>query len=318
MDTTKRSSAFFINGGSGRVISSIPALELYHKENPDDDFIIVCESGMDVFRGHPVLHPRAFEPDHKGLFESHIKNRNCVTPEPYRVWEYYNQLCSIAQAFDIEINKKGLRDVQKPNLYLSGFETNGAFITVREMKEKLNVEKIIVFQPFGRSTMTPNGFPYDNSGRSFDTFDAADIIKRLQKKKIGVILMSEFPVPFNDLGCEQPVPKPDNASIRQWMGFISAADHFLGCDSVGQHIAYALDKPSTVVLGSTFAINVSYPNKKNVNIIDVDKDTRRYSAIRLAVDDEVDRVNDGCMKINKNDKIINDIVKSVCNSIGVK
>ena len=35
-----RQSAFFMNGGAGRHISSIPALELYAKENPDDDFII--------------------------------------------------------------------------------------------------------------------------------------------------------------------------------------------------------------------------------------------------------------------------------------
>ena len=35
-----RDSAFFMNGGAGRHISSIPALELYAKENPDDDFII--------------------------------------------------------------------------------------------------------------------------------------------------------------------------------------------------------------------------------------------------------------------------------------
>ena len=29
-----RQSAFFMNGGAGRHISSIPALELYAKENP--------------------------------------------------------------------------------------------------------------------------------------------------------------------------------------------------------------------------------------------------------------------------------------------
>ena len=39
---SKRSTAFFINGGAGRVITSIPALEKFHEENPDDDFVIVC------------------------------------------------------------------------------------------------------------------------------------------------------------------------------------------------------------------------------------------------------------------------------------
>ena len=50
-------------------------------------------------------------------------------------------------------------------------------------KENLNVDKVVVFQPFGRSTQAPNGFAYDSSGRSFETQDAAEIIKRLQKKK---------------------------------------------------------------------------------------------------------------------------------------
>ena len=46
-----RQSAFFMNGGAGRHISSIPALELYAKENPDDDFIVVCEGGTDAYKG---------------------------------------------------------------------------------------------------------------------------------------------------------------------------------------------------------------------------------------------------------------------------
>ena len=48
-----RQSAFFMNGGAGRHISSTIALELYAKENPDDDFIVVCEGGTDAYKGHP-------------------------------------------------------------------------------------------------------------------------------------------------------------------------------------------------------------------------------------------------------------------------
>ncbi len=115
----KRSTAFFINGGAGRVVTSIPAFELYEKENPDDDFIIVCEGGMDFYKGHPTLHKRAYDTWHKGLFEQFIKDRDCVSPEPYRIWEYYNQQCSIAQAFDIEINKKALEICQHLQLILT-------------------------------------------------------------------------------------------------------------------------------------------------------------------------------------------------------
>ena len=97
-----RSKAFFINGGAGRVICSIPALEKYAENH--DDFVIVAEGGMKFFKGHPVLHKHVYDIWHKGLFEDKIKDRDCVTPEPYRMWHYYNQQCSLAQAYDMEIN----------------------------------------------------------------------------------------------------------------------------------------------------------------------------------------------------------------------
>ena len=74
-----RSTAFYTNGGAGRHLCSIPAFEKYQEENPDDDFIIVCEGGMDMYKGHPTLHKRAYDNWHKGLFEDKIKERNIVT-----------------------------------------------------------------------------------------------------------------------------------------------------------------------------------------------------------------------------------------------
>ena len=73
-----RSTAFFVNGGAGRMVCSIPAFEKYEKENPDDDFIIVCEGGMDMYKGHPTLHRRAFDNWHKGLFNDKINPTNII------------------------------------------------------------------------------------------------------------------------------------------------------------------------------------------------------------------------------------------------
>ena len=142
-----RSTAFFMNGGAGRVIASVPAFELYEKENPKDDFIIVCEGGTDFYKGHPTLSTRVFDHWHKGLFETYVKDRNCVSPEPYRVWEYYNQKCSLAQAFDIEINNKGLRDLPKPTLNLNKTEVVGAANVVEEVKKVTGFDKTLVIQP---------------------------------------------------------------------------------------------------------------------------------------------------------------------------
>ena len=35
--------------------------------------------------------------------------------------------------------------------------------------------------------------------------------------------------------------------MRIWAGIIDIADHFLGCDSLGQHIVKALGKKATIV-----------------------------------------------------------------------
>ena len=86
-----RHTAFFINGGAGRVVCSIPALEKFAEENPDNNFIIVCEGGTDFYKGHPLLHAKAYDVWHKNLFEDKLKDMQLESPEPYRVWEYYNQ-----------------------------------------------------------------------------------------------------------------------------------------------------------------------------------------------------------------------------------
>ena len=38
-----RPKAFFLNGGMGRIICAIPALEKYYEESDDKDFIIVVD-----------------------------------------------------------------------------------------------------------------------------------------------------------------------------------------------------------------------------------------------------------------------------------
>lgn len=309
----KRSTAFFINGGAGRVICSIPSFVKYKEENPDDDFIIVCEGGTDFFKGHPDLGKRAYDFWHKGLFEQFIKDRNCVTPEPYRVWEYYNQQCSLAQAFDIAINNKGVRDLEDPKIYINKIEKVQGANVVDEVKKVTGFDKVVVVQPFGRSTeMIDGGFIVDATSRSFQINNVIDIIKKL-KNEYGVIVMSEIPVHVEE-NPTIPIAQPEIPDLKVWAGVIAAADHFVGCDSLGQHIVKALGKTATVVTGSTYPVNISYPNDKDFDIIDVGEGKRVYSPIRLTMEEEQDRQNDEVMELT--DKQIDSIINSVRNRIG--
>jgi len=305
-----RSKAFFINGGAGRVICSIPALEKYEQESGDKDFIIVCEGGTDLFKGHPTLDDRTYDHWHKNLFKEKIKDRDVVSPEPYRIWEYYNQECSLAQAFDIEINGKGIRELPKPNLYLSKEELLHGRQVIGEIKKTLKKEKTIVVQPFGRGIQYIDESFVDPTSRSIEYRDVKTLIRKLQEQGFAVIMMSEIKLDLREEKYKDDVAAPENVGLRQWAAIIKYADHFFGCDSVGQHLAYAMNKPTTVVLGSTYPINVSYPNIPTVNILDMGEDSREYSPIRITPDERVDRKHEHIMSMTPeiHDYVINTIL----------
>ena len=306
-----RSKAFFINGGAGRVICSIPAFEKYAETH--DDFIIVCEGGTDFYKGHPILSDKVYDNWHKGLFEDQIKHRDCVTPEPYREWHYYNQKASLAQAFDIIINELDEpRELPKPQLVLNKAEVVQGFNIVEEVKAGTGKDKVLVVQPFGRSVeQVGQDFIIDTSSRSFSVNNITNIINEL-KKDYAIIIMSEihFPLEENEEKSRYKVARPQIPDMRIWASVINAADHLLGCDSMGQHIARAFDKTATVVTGSTFPINISYPDHKDFDIIDVGEDRRIYSPIRVAIDEVRDRLNDEAMEMTKEqEKLVIDSVK---------
>jgi ADP-heptose:LPS heptosyltransferase len=306
---TQRSKAFFLNGGAGRVLCSIPALEKYEEESGDKDFIIVCEGGTEVFKGHPTLDSRTYDNWHKNLFVEKIKDRDCVTPEPYRVWEYYNQKCDLAQAFDIEINRKGIRELPKPNLRLSKDELLVGRQLIADVKKKIKKEKIIVFQPFGRGIDYVDGSFVDRTNRSFEFKDVKSIIRKLQEANYGVVMMGEMRLDLTSEKLKDDVAAPENTTIRQWAAIIKYADHFLGCDSVGQHLAYIVGKQSTVVFGSTYPVNVSYPNCKYMNLLDMAEEIREYSPIRITLDERIDRKLEGVMSMTP--EIVDYVVNAV-------
>lgn len=309
---TKRSKAFFLNGGAGRMLCSIPALELYAKESGDDDFVIVCEGGTDMFKGHPVLHERAYDPWHKNLFKDVIKHRQVVNPEPYQVWEYYNQKCSLAQAFDIILNDKGVRDLPKPYLKLSKDELLVGRKLINEVKEKLKKDKIMVIQPFGRGIEIIDDTPIDKTARSLEFKDLKKLLKKFEKD-YGIVMMSEMKMELKGEGLKNEVAMPEGLNLRQWVGLIKFADHFVGADSVGQHLAYAVDTPTTVIIGSTFPINVSYPGQENLKIIDLGMKDRIYDPIRITMDETTTRHNENIMAMN--DQIIDYVVGVVARKI---
>lgn len=299
--------ALFINGGAGRVLCAIPALE-YYKKNVDPEVVIVAEAWIELFLASDILRDNVYSLHHKDLFKEKLKDKDIITPEPYRLNAYFNQKANLIQAFDMIINDlKEVPETKKINLSIGKSDQILGHNLCNSIKVENQKEKVIVFQPFGSGARQDGNFIIDESGRSFELSDVVKIMESLGKKH-GFILMSHLNIPS-----DRPLPyfKPE-LNLLQWMGVINAADYFIGCDSIGQHYANALDKPSTIVIGSTFPENISYPENPKFNIIDLGKGKRLYSPLRLSPDYIVDRNNEDLMYLK--DSQLNEVIKSVENA----
>ena len=303
----------FINGGAGRMICALPALERFIQENPDG--YIITEAGLDFVWGNKLLQDRTIEINTKGLFENIIRKSKIIAPEPYRDYDYYNQNLSISQTFDKLINGSVREGFDyRPNIVLNKEEELNGVSAIKHARAEHKKEKTIVIQPFGRSSTNDDnlGVVVDYSTRSLEmkTYMA---IARALKEKYNIISMSEFAIPGDDI-----TVNPKQLTLRKWASIIEHADYFIGCDSVGQHLAYSMKKPGSVILGSTFAVNVSYPNY--FNIIEKQGVEKRYSPIRISEFGcyEADRFNDMLLEFNdkETEEVIQNIMTHIKKTIG--
>ena len=308
-----RKKVFSIDGGAGRAICAIPALEKYARLHPNEDWNIIIGGWDTLYFGNPLLQERTYSMDVKGIFKNLIKDSQIIHPEPYTLWQYYNQQCSLAEAFDKIINETDDHsDLGKPNMYLCKAEEKNAANMLSGVKAKQNKDLTIVIQPLGRSARVDNGDVIDDSTRSIEPHVYHKLVKKLSQK-YNIILMAE-PDFINVLSSEDSVSeKPQGVDLRMWSAIIESVDYFIGCDSVGQHMARAFDVPGTVIMGSTFASNVSYPDY--FNMIENQNIEKVYSPIRVAGFDchLSDRLNDGLMDFSEDevDEIYKSIVKDI-------
>jgi len=297
--------AFFINGGAGRVLCAIPPLEHY-KENVDPSVVIVAEAWTDLFLSSPSLRDNVYPFGHKGLFKDKLIDRELIAPEPYRLNAYFNQKVNLIQAFDMLINDnlEEIPETKKFNLDIARHDQAFGYNYVSQVKSQTGKDKVIVFQPLGSGAQKDGDFLIDSSGRSFELKDIVNICQDLSKD-YAVILMTNVPIPVNTpMGAAVP-----DAGLLQWMGIVNACDYFLGCDSMGQHYAHALGKPATVVIGSTFPQNISYPDNPDFTIIDNGKSKREYNPFRVTHDLALERGNEDLMVLD--DKTVKEIISSV-------
>lgn len=306
--------AVFIDGGAGRVIAAIPALLKLVKNNPNDDIRIFINGWDTLLWGIPELQNISHSPDVKGIFESLIKDVDVViSPEPYRLPSYFNLKKSLVEAFDEIINETDDHsDLESPKLVLNKGEEKQAAMLIAQVKSEQQKQKTIVIQPYGRSAeRVDQADIIDGSSRSIEQDVYLKLVKKLSTK-YNLIFFGEEQFQLAD---DTYTFKP-TLDLRGWASVIEAADYFVGCDSVGQHMARSLNKPGTIIIGSTFPINTTYPDY--FNIYEKKNVTKYYSPIRISGFEShlADRLNDRLMELD--DDEINELYKSIVEDIEKK
>lgn len=311
---------FWIDGGAGRVVAAIPALLKYARLNPSADWNIIVTGWDNLYWGIPELQDRTYNPDTKGIFDNVISKADIIiTPEPYRLPAYFRQEVSLAEAFDREINHTtNHSDLDVPKFVFNKDENEISIKTINELKEKQKKNKTIIFQPFGRGAHSTNQNQQgqtievnDPESRSLSSVSYLSLAKKLSLK-YNLIFFGEpqFVLPQDQFAANYA------CELRQWASLIEHVDYFVGCDSVGQHMARAVGTPGTVIFGSTFPINTSYPDYFQI----IEKTgIKKFAPIRASgvLDNMLsNRINDKLMDFEEFE--INEIFKKIVSDIDLK
>ena len=305
-------TVFYIDGGAGRVIAAIPAFLKYAKLNPNEDWSILVGGWDYLYWGIPELQDRTYSVDTKGVFDNVVLNsEKLITPEPYRVPAYFRQEISLPQAFDREINNTtDHSDLVAPTMVFNITERMVAKNTIADLKAQQKKQKTVVIQPFGRGAKIEREEVIDEESRSLNPKAYLMLVKKLAQR-YNMIFFGE----------PQLQQKTDTfamgytCDLRQYGALIAESDYFIGVDSVGQHMARACGIPGTVLIGSTFAINTTYPDYFNI----IEKaGTKKYSPIRITGLDSVlaNRLNENTMKYDE--KEVNEIFLNIVADIEKK
>lgn len=259
-----------IDGGIGRVVCSIPALEKFVTKNPDT--LILCNGWNLLLWGNPLLQDRVFDSNNKNLFNL-IKDTKILHPEPYYNQKYINGQIHLIQAFDEELN--GTIELNRPTIHLTPLEYNVGRKHILQYGDKN--KRTIAFQPFGSTAVLQGDAVVDETNRSLNLEQTMFMLEQLTKEYNVFLMIHEnlrpliHSVPCIIIDTTQP--------LREWVSVVNASNFFVGVDSCCQHFAFSLNKPGVVFMGGTTTTNCSY--EKYFTVIEKDVGSKPYTPYRI-------------------------------------
>lgn len=261
-------TTIIIDGGLGRVITAIPALEIYLEKNPNT--IIITHGWTPILWSNKKLSNNIFDQNSKGIIDL-IKHTKIIKPEPYYNSDYICGKIHLIDAWNQEINNNKENILSIPQLCLTKAEIDSA----RFIRNNYYT-KIIAFQPFGSTAVITDKDIKDQTARSLNLKTTQHLVKTLKDQGYGIWLICDKQIPFLDYSNFIGV---GSNNIREVAALLYHCDYFLGIDSSGQHLARALNIPGSIIMGGTNTVNVTYPN--HFNILN-DRPDKKYMPYRIA------------------------------------
>ena len=285
-----------VDGGIGRVICSIPAIERLAQREPDRKIIIIT-THPDVFKENPSIH-RVYNLTSNYLWDDVIKHGEFVYTEPYYNYLYYTQKHHLIQAFDLLIN--GSEELETPTLYLTKEEVKWGEKLIEDIRKDHN-KPVGVLQCFGAGAFIDGDKEFkDESCRSLFPNQVEMLMDELTDAAI-FVNASHIPIDFTNVWQQQ-------FTMRQLFSVIKASDFVVTVDSFSSHVGACFQKPGILILGATHKENVAYPHYQ---LIQRQGYPKGYSPNRFG--GEIERHDDRAMCFSEEE--LKDLAKDISDLI---
>jgi len=233
-----------VDGGIGRVICSLPALEQLSKKRR----VIVLTSFPEVFFNNPCIY-KAYNLNREYLWDDVIKHGEFVYPEPYFNHMYYNQKHHLIQSFNYILTGKA-GSVTTGSICLTHDEKVWAseFITTR--RQEFEGKKIVLLQCFGSGAKIEDNKICDSSYRSLPT----EVVDKICENTNHLYINASH-IHMNYANVWQ-----QDFTTRQLIALTAYCDFIVSVDSFLIHAAAVFNKKSVVFFGGTDLRNLGYPD----------------------------------------------------------
>jgi hypothetical protein len=237
-----------IDGGIGRVICSVPAIEKMSKKRR----VIVVTSHPEVFWHNPNIY-KVYNLNREYLWDDVIKHGEFFYPEPYFNHQYYTQKQHMIQSFDMLLNNEGEGKFVLPKIYLSREEMLWAIDFINGRKKQFG-KSIAMLQCYGSTCNIVENKHVDNTHRSLPKYVVDEICDRSN-----CLYINASHIPMDHMNVWQ-----QKFTIRELFALTSFCDFIVSIDSYLSHTGAGFGKQGILFFGGTYPANLGYPNYKMV------------------------------------------------------